>query len=53
MVTSGKKKGFLTPINKDEKPLETYHVDHVGPIEQTSKNYNYILVVIDAFSKFV
>jgi len=50
---AGKKEGFLTPINKDDKPLETYHVDHVGPIEQTSKNYNYILVVIDAFSKFV
>jgi len=47
---AGKKEGFLTPINKDYKPLETYHVDHIGPIEQTSENYNYFLVVIDAFS---
>jgi len=50
---AGKKEVFLTPINKDENPLETYHVDHIGLIEQTSKNYIYILVVIDAFSKFV
>lgn len=50
---AGKKEGFLVPIHKDDKPLGTYHVDHVGPIEQNSKNYSYILVVVYAFSKFV
>lgn len=33
-------------------PLHTYHVDHLGPLESTSKKYNHILVVIDGFSKF-
>lgn len=49
----GKKEGFLNPLNKEDKPLGTFHVDHVGPMEKTNKAYNYILVVVDAFSKFV
>jgi len=32
--------------------LHTYHVDHLGPLESTSKMYNHIFVVIDAFTKF-
>lgn len=42
--------GFLTPISKEDRPLETYHVDHVGPMEQNNKWYKYIFVVVDAFS---
>jgi len=49
----GKQEGFLNPIEKGEVPLDTYHVDHVGPLPSTKKNYKHILVVIDAFSKFV
>jgi len=33
--------------------LDTYHVDHVGPLPSTKKHYKHIFVVIDAFSKFV
>ncbi|XP_037944267.1 uncharacterized protein LOC119677070 [Teleopsis dalmanni] len=50
---SGKKEGFLNPIDKGNRPLETYHIDHVGPLDQTKKKYNYILTVVDSFSKFV
>lgn len=50
---SGKKEGMLNPINKDDKPFNTYHIDHLGPMEQTKKRYNHIFVVIDGFSKFV
>ncbi|XP_017481076.1 PREDICTED: uncharacterized protein LOC108370282 [Rhagoletis zephyria] len=50
---SGKKEGYLNTISKEDKPLGTFHVDHVGPMETTKKAYNYILVVVDAFSKFV
>lgn len=49
----GKKEGLLQPIDKDEAPMHTYHVDHLGPMPSTSKNYKYLLAVIDAFTKFV
>ncbi|GFT61269.1 transposon Tf2-6 polyprotein [Trichonephila clavipes] len=40
---SGKREGFLNPIPKDETPLHTYHVDFIGPLESTNKNYQHIL----------
>ena len=49
----GKKEGFLHPLHKESTPLHTYHIDHIGPLESTNKNYKHILVVIDAFTKFV
>ncbi len=49
----GKKEGLLTPIDKTCESLGTYHIDHVGPLTETCKRYNHILVIIDAFSKFV
>jgi hypothetical protein len=50
---SGKQEGFLNPIDKGDRPLQTYHVDHLGPLSQTKKGYKYIFAVIDAFTKFV
>ncbi|KAG5889615.1 hypothetical protein JTB14_002005 [Gonioctena quinquepunctata] len=38
----GKKEGMLHPIPKQEGPLHTYHVDHLGPMPSTNKNYHYI-----------
>lgn len=49
----GKKEGCLNPIPKGDKPLSTYHIDHLGPMTATSKSYKYLFVVIDAFTKFV
>lgn len=49
----GRKEGFLCPIDKSDKPLVVYHLDHVGPMEVTHKQYNHILVVVDGFTKFV
>lgn len=49
----GKQEGFLHPIRKDDVPLSTYHIDHLGPLESTPKNYKYILAIIDGFTKFV
>ncbi len=49
----GKKESFLMTIEKEEAPIHTYHVDHLGPVPSTSKNYKHLLVVIDAFTKFV
>jgi transposase InsO family protein len=50
---AGKKEGFLHPLYKDDLPLHTYHIDHLGPLESTNKNYKYVFVIIDAFTKFV
>lgn len=49
----GKQEGFLNPIDKEGIPLSTLHLDHLGPLTETKKLYNYILTVIDAFTKFV
>ncbi|GFT25650.1 hypothetical protein TNCV_1965601 [Trichonephila clavipes] len=48
----GKGEGFLNPIPKENLPLSTYHVDFIGPLPTTNKNYNHIFTVIDAFTKF-
>lgn len=48
----GKQEGMLHPIDKDDTPLHTYHLDHLGPLATTSKKYKYIFAVIDAFTKF-
>lgn len=49
----GKQEGYLHPLHKESLPLHTYHIDHLGPLESTNKNYKHILAVIDAFTKFV
>lgn len=49
----GLKEGYLHPIEKGDKPLHTLHIDHVGPMDATSKQYRYILTMVDGFSKFV
>lgn len=49
----GKQEGYLNTIEKGELPLDTYHIDHLGPLPSTRKNYKYIFAVVDAFTKFV
>ncbi|GBN23525.1 Pro-Pol polyprotein [Araneus ventricosus] len=49
----GKKEGLLHPLQKEDTPLHTYHIDHLGPLESTNKNYKYVLAIIDVFTKFV
>lgn len=50
---AGKQEGLLHPIPKDETPLDTWHLDHLGPMPSTKKQYNYLLTIVDAFTKFV
>jgi len=33
-------------------PMEILHVDHFGPLSETSNRYRHILVVVDAFTRF-
>jgi len=49
----GKNEGLLSPIDKAQEPLGTYHIDHVGPLTDTKKKYNHKLAIVDGFSKFV
>ena len=49
----GRPEGYLFAISKGEVPLDTFHVDHLGPLPSTKKRYRYIFAVVDAFSKFV
>lgn len=48
-----KQEGYLNPIDKGESPLNTFHIDHLGPMSSTKKRYRYIFVVVDSFTKFV
>lgn len=49
----GKPEGFLHPLDKGSVPLDTYHLDHLGPLGATNKGYRYILTVVDGFTKFI
>ena len=50
--TSGKKPGFLDPIEKVSIPFHTLHLDHVGPFIRTRNRNTQILTIIDGFTKF-
>jgi len=32
---------------------EILHIDHFGPLEETGEGFKHILVVIDAFTRFI
>ena len=49
----GKQEGLLNPIEKVDLPLHSYHIDHLGPLENTHKRYKHIFSVIDTFTKFI
>lgn len=48
----GNVEGHLHPIRKGKTSFETYHIDHYGPIDKRHFAKQYILVVVDAFTKF-
>ncbi|KOC58990.1 Pro-Pol polyprotein [Habropoda laboriosa] len=50
---TGRLKGYLHPIYKGDRPLETYHIDHLGSVASTRKNYRHLLVVANSFTKFI
>lgn len=47
------KKGHLHPIQKVEVPFHTIHIDHLGPFVKSASGNNYILTVVDGFTKYV
>lgn len=51
--SNAKKRPPLHPIPKDDTPFGTLHIDHVGPFVKSSKGNTHILVIIDAYTKFI
>ncbi|CAK1597720.1 unnamed protein product [Parnassius mnemosyne] len=49
----GKTAGKIYPISKPEQPMHTVHIDHMGPFPKSTKGNQYILVIIDSFTKFI
>ncbi|CAH2228158.1 jg4831 [Pararge aegeria aegeria] len=49
----GPKEGELYPLPKYAQPFHTLHLDHIGPFVTTKNKNKYLLVVVDAFTKFV
>lgn len=52
-LPSGAKEGFLHPIPKIEIPFHTLHADHLGPFPRSKRRNAYILVIVDAYTKYV
>lgn len=50
---NGKPEGQLHGIPKGKVPFDTVHIDHCGPFEKTGKGHRHVLVIVDAFTKFV
>lgn len=51
--SGGKKPGLLHPIEKIAVPMDTIHIDHLGPFVKSKKKNMYLIVIVDAFTKFV
>lgn len=49
----GRKEGELYPIPKYAQPFHTLHIDHLGPFVTSINKNKYLLVIVDAFTKFV
>lgn len=52
-VPAGKRAGELHPIPKINRPFHTVHIDHLGPFVRSRRRNVYMLLVIDAFTKFI
>ena len=50
---AGRTECLLNPIPKKPVPFDTIHLDHLGPFVASKKGNSYVIVLTDAFSKFV
>lgn len=51
-LVEDKPEGELQIFDKIAIPFHTLHTDHFGPLESTAFGYKYILIIVDAFTKF-
>lgn len=52
-IPSGRREGYLHPIAKEPVPFHTVHLDHLGPFQRTKVGNQYLIVLVDAFTKYV
>lgn len=52
-VPGGRKSGKLHSPRLPERPMIKLHVDHLGPFQKSVKGNQHILVIVDAYSRFV
>ncbi|CAG9089257.1 unnamed protein product [Plutella xylostella] len=45
--------GHLHTIEKVEVPFHTVHIDHLGPFVRSKRGNTHLLVIVEAFTKFV
>jgi hypothetical protein len=50
---TGPKQGSLHPIDKIPDPFHTVHADCVGPFPVTPEGFKHLLLLIDAFTKYL
>jgi len=51
-AASGRRPGFLHPIEKVAIPFHTIHLDHIDPFVRSKRKHTHILTIIDGFTKF-
>lgn len=50
---TGPRQAQLHPIDKKPIPFHTVHADCVGPFSQSTEGFKYLLLLVDAFTKFL
>lgn len=50
---AGPKQGLLYSIKKTPIPFDTIHCDCVGPFPRSKDGYQHILIIVDAFTKYL
>jgi len=50
---SGKLEGYVHSLPKGNVPFAVIHVAHFGPIERGTNAKKHVLLIVDAFTKFV
>lgn len=52
-LPSGKKPGYLHPLDKGTTPFQVIHVDHLGPLITTREYRKHVIAIVCGFSKYV
>lgn len=52
-LPNGRLEGHLHSIEKGNRPFQTVHVDHYGPLGKTGRGFKYIFNIVDGFTKFI
>lgn len=51
-ISANSREGEIQATDSPTEPGQIWHVDHFGPLAETTDGYKYILVVIDAFTRY-